>query len=197
VFCRHNYDQAGLRDIAAIAGADKRLVTRYFGSKERLFAAALQSSITKFKAARNEYPRLGQRYAERTFGTSDLTDTDRLEFISLCIHSASSPTGKRLVRANVKQQIEEMAGNLGGEDAALRASLLLAMFFGGALVREVLRIEELVGLSVDKAKIYLAPLLQSLVDGKPLRTSRSRASVRRPGPPPLPARSRKPGGQVP
>ena len=197
VFCRRNYDQAGLRDIAAIAGADKRLVTRYFGSKERLFAAALQSSVIKFKPQPADYPRFGERYVQRIFGASELTDADRFEFISLCIHSASSPTGRRLVRANVAQQIRGMAANLAGPDAAVRACMVLAVCFGGALMREVMRIDELVGLSVEKASIYVAPLVQSLVDGRPLRWTKAAPAIRRRRAlSPRSALSRQPRGQI-
>lgn len=192
VFCRHSYDQAGLREIAAVAGADKRLITRYFGSKERLFALALLSATAKFEPEREEYRRFGERYAELIYGASALTDAERFEFISLCIRSASSPVGRRLVRANIKEQVEQMAENLAGEDAPIRASLLLSICLGGALMREVLKIEQFVGLSVEQAKRYIAPLMQNLIEGGRLRRPARQPSARQRGAraSPAPARSR-------
>ena len=42
-FSRHSYDDVGVRDVAGDAGVDASLISRYFGSKEDLFAAALDS----------------------------------------------------------------------------------------------------------------------------------------------------------
>ena len=40
-FCRDGYDNASLRDIASAAGVDAALISRYFGSKDDLFAEVL------------------------------------------------------------------------------------------------------------------------------------------------------------
>ena len=44
-FCRRGYDGAGTRDIAGAAGVDPRLITRYFGSKEGLFARGRRRAL--------------------------------------------------------------------------------------------------------------------------------------------------------
>src|SRR3984893_18627710 len=41
-FSRHGYDGIGVREIAQTAGVTAVLVNRYFGSKEGLFAAAVE-----------------------------------------------------------------------------------------------------------------------------------------------------------
>jgi AcrR family transcriptional regulator len=47
-FAEHGYPHAGIRDIAAIAGVDAALLLRYFGSKAKLFEAALIDAIPQF-----------------------------------------------------------------------------------------------------------------------------------------------------
>ena len=42
-FARDSYDDVGMRDIARDVGVDAALVSRYFGSKEDLFTAVLDS----------------------------------------------------------------------------------------------------------------------------------------------------------
>lgn len=164
-FCEQGYDQTGLRDIAKRVGADKRLIGRYFGSKERLLAETLRAAALKFTASPADFPHLGRRFATRIFGDSELTKGDRLGFINLCIHAAVSATGKRLVRNNVGEQVEHFAAHLKGEpDASSRAAVLLAVFFGISLLREVLKLPQLVELSPEQALAYVAPLLQRLVD---------------------------------
>lgn len=165
-FAEQGYDHAGLREIAARAGIDKRLITRYFGSKQQLFAEALSASEQKFRVrGPQDYARFGEQFARRIFGKSDLSQRDRMEFISSCVYSASSPTGSTLIRANVKKQIEEIAADLPGRDPALRATLMLSVAMGLSLLREVLEIEPLTGLNVRRALAYVAPLLQQTLDG--------------------------------
>jgi AcrR family transcriptional regulator len=41
-FSRHGYDGIGVREIAQAAGVTAVLVNRYFGSKEEMFAAAME-----------------------------------------------------------------------------------------------------------------------------------------------------------
>ena len=44
-FAEHGYDGATIRGIAADAGVDPALVHHFFGSKERLFAAAMRLPV--------------------------------------------------------------------------------------------------------------------------------------------------------
>jgi AcrR family transcriptional regulator len=48
-FAERGYSEAGIRDIAAIAGVDSALLLRYFGSKAKLFEAALIDAIPQFE----------------------------------------------------------------------------------------------------------------------------------------------------
>ena len=48
-FAELGYSQAGIRDIAAIAGVDSALLLRYFGAKAKLFEAALIDAIPRFE----------------------------------------------------------------------------------------------------------------------------------------------------
>lgn len=44
-FARAGYDGVGVREIAGDAGVTAMLVNRYFGSKEQLFAEAVETSF--------------------------------------------------------------------------------------------------------------------------------------------------------
>ncbi|MEM7268546.1 MAG: TetR family transcriptional regulator, partial [Pseudomonadota bacterium] len=46
LFAEKGYDGAGVREIAARAGANVALINRYFGSKAGLFAAAVPPKLT-------------------------------------------------------------------------------------------------------------------------------------------------------
>lgn len=45
VFSAKNFSEAGLREITSLAGVNQALVSRYFGSKEKLFEAALRDAL--------------------------------------------------------------------------------------------------------------------------------------------------------
>ena len=47
LFTALGYDGAGMREIASAAGVDARLIGRYFGSKEGLFAEVVDASYEK------------------------------------------------------------------------------------------------------------------------------------------------------
>ena len=46
-FTAHGYDGAGVREIARAAEVDTRLISRYFGSKEGLFAEVVDMAYEK------------------------------------------------------------------------------------------------------------------------------------------------------
>ncbi|MFF3754843.1 TetR/AcrR family transcriptional regulator [Streptomyces sp. NPDC002018] len=45
VFTRSGYAAAGMREIAGLAGIDPRLISRYFGSKEKLFTQVVEEAF--------------------------------------------------------------------------------------------------------------------------------------------------------
>jgi AcrR family transcriptional regulator len=47
VSTRNGYDGTVMRDVARLAGSDTRLITRYFGSKEGLFAQVVDEAFRK------------------------------------------------------------------------------------------------------------------------------------------------------
>src|ERR1700730_1720072 len=62
-FVRQGYDGVGVREIAHKAGVTAVLVNRYFGSKERLFAAAVEATFTDNGLFGGGPPTLAQRLA--------------------------------------------------------------------------------------------------------------------------------------
>src|SRR5215213_11524161 len=62
-FSHDGYDQVGVRDIAARAGADPALVNRYFGSKEGLFAEAVSAKFDLSELFDGDRAMLGERMA--------------------------------------------------------------------------------------------------------------------------------------
>ena len=62
-FSRESYDDVGMRDIAGDVGVDAALVSRYFGSKEDLFASVLDSCSNGNELMEGPRAEFGRRVA--------------------------------------------------------------------------------------------------------------------------------------
>jgi AcrR family transcriptional regulator len=60
-FARHGYDGIGIREIAETAGVTAVLVNRYFGSKEKLFAEAVELAFADNSLFDGEFTELANR----------------------------------------------------------------------------------------------------------------------------------------
>ncbi|WP_203291481.1 TetR/AcrR family transcriptional regulator [Maricaulis parjimensis] len=126
-FAHNSYDNVGIREIASEAGVDSALISRYFGSKEELFAQVLDSAKKSdlFQGGREG---LARRTAEHLI---DNHGGDKpLDDLLVLLNSAGSETAGEMVRRSIHERYNEpMAELLGGRDALLRARM-----FGSALM---------------------------------------------------------------
>lgn len=156
VFTRHGYDKAGLRDIAQQAGSDPRLIGRYFGSKEKLFAEVV-----------------GEAYQKTLLMTPEATYAAAVDLLSggepgslggllLTLRSASSERAARIMRESLERNYQAtLAEALDGPDAVGRAALLMSICVGVHLQRNILQSTPLMNPdAVDR----LAPYLKAALD---------------------------------
>jgi AcrR family transcriptional regulator len=162
-FARLGYDHAGLRDIAAEAGADVSLVKRYFGGKEALFTEALKASFNSDRLRewdRATFPRdVATMMAD---APADDARTHRFQFL---LRAATSPTTAPLLNLAVQERfLLPIRDWLGGENAQARARVLAAIFIG-FLVERLIRGEALTGrereVFVEHAAATFEALLRS------------------------------------
>ena len=151
-FVRSGYDGVGLREIAKTAGVDPRLVGHYFGSKEGLFAEALERtkdaplSVTKESAA----GLLTQR-----------PSAQNMAGLLMTIRSTSNPQAVVIGREMIERNFEQgLAEQLPGEHRRERAALLIGLNIGVVLMREVLGNTALNGEGAED----LVPYLEAVFD---------------------------------
>ena len=146
-FARLGYDRAGLREIAADAGADVALIKRYFGGKEGLFTEALKASFGPDRLRewnRTTFPR--DVAAMMADAPVDEARTHRFQFL---LRAATSPTTAPLLNVAVQERfLEPIRDWLGGPDAQARARVLAAVFIG-FLVERLIRGAALTGRERD------------------------------------------------
>ena len=143
-FARLGYDLAGLRDIAAEAGADVALIKRYFGGKEGLFTEALKESIQSDRLADWDHATFAREIA-LMMADGPPADEPRSHSFQFLLRAATSPTTAPLLNVAVQERfLSPIADWLGGEDAQARARVLAAAFIG-CLVERLIRGEALTG----------------------------------------------------
>jgi AcrR family transcriptional regulator len=147
-FARLGYDRAGLRDIAAEAGADVALIKRYFGGKEALFTEALKASIRPDRLKGWDRATFAREIATTMAGDVP-ADEARTHGFQFLLRAATSPTTAPLLNVAVQERfLEPIREWLGGDDAQARARVLAAVFIG-CLVERLIRGEALTGRERD------------------------------------------------
>jgi AcrR family transcriptional regulator len=156
LFCRHGYDSTGTRDIARQAGADARLITRYFGSKENLFAQVVEEVFEKrllMTPGHNEAAAL-------ELLTIEPPENDGM---MLTLRSLGNPRAAEIMRDNLERKYQkELASELPGDDRAARAALLIGICAGVQLMRNVLHNSALPAAGADRFAPYLAAALNAI-----------------------------------
>jgi AcrR family transcriptional regulator len=163
-FMREGYDQVGVREIAARAGADPALVNRYFGSKEGLFAAAVGGKFDLSAFIAGDRATLGDRLARYVLLEKDKPEPEEYDPLLALLRSASSDVAGRMLREALLQGfVRPLAVRLDGADAVARAELVGSTLLGLLVYRTV------IGGAGESGRERLAaivgPVLQAVIDG--------------------------------
>jgi AcrR family transcriptional regulator len=168
-FGERGFDRATIRSIAAEAGVDPALVMHFFGSKQRLFLAAVELPFDPEQVIpailSNGRGDIGRRFAE--FLVTRLEDpAARRIFTGIVRSAAAEPEAARVVRELVGERVlGVLARELGAGDAPLRAALAGSQVVGLVMARYVVGIEPLASLPPERVVEVLAPTLQRYLCG--------------------------------
>ncbi len=139
-FAAHGYERAGVREIAGDAGVTAALVNRYFGSKERLFAEVIGRALDMGHLLEGQRGDLADHLA-RVMVYGDESPRDRgYTPLLLLLHCATEPSAVELFRQDLNRtQLRLLAEHIGGDNAAVRAAMILAQLTGFAIMHHVHR----------------------------------------------------------
>ncbi len=139
-FATQGYERAGVREIAADAGVTAALVNRYFGSKEGLFAEVIRRALDMGHLLEGRPGDLADHLARvMVYGREDSRDWGYTPLL-LLLHSATVPGALKLFRRDLdRNELPILAEQIGGDDAAVRAVMVMAQLTGFAIVYRVLR----------------------------------------------------------
>ncbi|MEV4629446.1 TetR family transcriptional regulator [Micromonospora sp. NPDC049523] len=174
-FAADGYDRATIRAIATDAAIDPSMVMRYYGSKERLFAAAAEFDL--------RLPDFGDLPAEGLGAALVGHFLDRWEedetMIALLRAGATNPAAAQRMRQIFADQVGPAIRALavragvsspGGEPALpveQRAGLITSQLLGLALTRYVLLLPPVVGMDRAELVDWLGPTIQRYLLGRP------------------------------
>jgi AcrR family transcriptional regulator len=164
LFAEEGFERATIRAVARETGVDPALVMQYFGSKEGLFAAAMKGAHgggSARTAAREDIPGAVVRDLLAKFEETD----DREAAVALLRNFLTHPEANRIMRDDVMcAVIADLARTIGGPDAELKASLVMACTAGMALARYVLELPGVADASREDVQRLLEPALRTLLD---------------------------------
>lgn len=179
-FSEHGYDRATIRGIAADADVNPALVHHFYGTKERLFAAAMKLPAVPSEmlalalgAARDRLgadfeARIGEVLIRTMLQAWDVADI-RTAFLGLLRTAATTEQGVAMLREFVTSTIiatlAREAG-LGNHAAAhYRTALVATQVIGLGFARYVLGIEPIASASIEDLVAAIGPTAQRYLTG--------------------------------
>jgi AcrR family transcriptional regulator len=163
-FAEHGYAGASIREIAGRAGVDPALVLQFFGSKDELFAAAMELPFDSSEAVEAivSGPRAGiGRRIVMTF--LRLWDDPAIgpQMVALVRSATTNEAAARRLRELVDGQLlGPVAEALGVPDGRLRAQAAGSHLVGLGFGRYIVRLEPLASASAEEIARLVAPAVQ-------------------------------------
>lgn len=167
-FHSKGYVRTTLRGVASAAGVAPEVVSRYWDSKDRLFAAAMKLPFDPATAV----PELvapgldgaGERLTRMTLDT--LADEDSRDDL-IALFRAGSSTSKAAAGLRVffeESILDRLARTIGVPDARLRVGLISSYLVGIAITRFVTKLEPLASMPEDDLVRIVSPTVQAWLD---------------------------------
>ena len=159
--------------MAAEAGVAANLITRYFGGKAGLFAAATSIDLQVRAVLPGPREELGRRIAQRVVERWESVDEADPLLMMLRSAGTSEEAAAGLADFFAVQAGAPMTGHLvtelghSPEDAAAITASIAALLMGVITSRYVMRAQPLAGAERGPLTAWLADRLQRLLDGPP------------------------------
>jgi AcrR family transcriptional regulator len=175
-FAAHGYDGATIRRIAADAGVDPALVHHFFGTKERLFAAAVRLPVVPGEligsalaaGAGDPGGSLGEHLVMTALSAWDVAEI-RDTFLGLLRSAATSEQALIMLREFVTEAIvgrlSAAAKTADPVEARYRAALVASQVVGLGIARQVLGLGPLADAGRAELAAAVGPTLDRCLSG--------------------------------
>ncbi|HYT24936.1 MAG TPA: TetR family transcriptional regulator [Actinomycetota bacterium] len=168
-FAERGYDHATIRAVAEAARVDPALVHHYFGSKERLFVAAMDLPVDPVGIVAmlldGDRERIGERIVGTFVSVWDQT-ANRNPLIALIRSAVSSDRAAVMLREFILRELfGRITDRLGMPDSRLRASLVASQLMGLAVARYIVGLDPIASASPAELVATIGPTIQRYVTG--------------------------------
>lgn len=155
-FGASGFQAATIRGIAADVGVDPAMVMRYFGSKDKLFAAAVE-----FDLGFPDFTTMDPAQVGRSLVRHFLERWQDEGLVILLRSGATNAEAAQRMQEIFRSQMQPLAASFApAEESAMRAGLVASQVLGMALCRFVLRLPPVVGMTDDEVVDWLGPTIQ-------------------------------------
>ncbi|WP_157248487.1 TetR/AcrR family transcriptional regulator [Nonomuraea typhae] len=159
-FAADGYEKATIRSIAGDAGIDPAMVMRYFGNKEKLFAAAAQIDLKFPDFAAGPRDQIGVALVSHFL---DLWEHNEGLQVLLRTGVTNEAAAERMRSVFATQLAPAIATLSGPQEAPARAGLAAAQILGLALARYILKFPPIVAMSREDVIDWVAPTVQRYI----------------------------------
>ncbi|MFJ1751054.1 TetR family transcriptional regulator [Streptomyces sp. NPDC088116] len=163
-FAERGYDKTSIRGIAKAAGVDPALVHHYFGTKDEVFAAAIEVSFEPAldvpAVLSGDPDHIGERLA-RYFVAVWENPVTRAPLLAIIRSALTHETAANVLRTFVlRRLLGRIAEELDVPNPTFRAELAASHMLGIAFLRYVIRAEPLASADTEEIITMVAPTLQ-------------------------------------
>lgn len=168
-FAARGYDAVSVRAVAREAGVDPALVHRFFGSKERLFVAAMELPVAPSALVAallaDGVDGLGERLIRTLLALWD-SPGGFAPFLALVRGAAGSEAAATMLREFLTREVLGRIAAVAAPDRPeLRASLAGSQIVGLAMARYIVRVAALADADPDEIVAAVGPTIQRYLTG--------------------------------
>ncbi|MCP9212103.1 TetR family transcriptional regulator [Streptomyces sp. NEAU-Y11] len=165
-FAEHGYDKTSIRGIAKAAEVDPALVHHYFGSKEKVFGAAIELILAPAMAVPDAVhgggsrEGAGERMARSIMGIWE-NPVARLPLLAVMRSALTNESAAEVLRELIQRRVLlRMAGDLDVPNPELRAQLAASHMIGISMLRYVIKMEPVASADPEEIIAMVGPTLQ-------------------------------------
>lgn len=160
-FAAEGYEATTLRAIAADVGVDAALVSRYFGSKQDLFATATEFRIDLPSLKDAPAADIPSMLMPRYFAVWE----DDQSFLALLRAASTSRVAAETINETLANNVGPALRQVTPDHDEVRIAVTDAFVIGLAMTRSILANPPVTGLSRDELTAWAAPVFRQLLVG--------------------------------
>lgn len=172
-FAEDGYERATIRAIAADAGIDPAMVMRYYGNKEKLFAAAADFDLRLPDLTGVPEAERGAALVRHFLQRWESDGT----FVALLRAAVTNDAARDRMLDVFAGQVAPQVAAYAQADAPARAGLVGTQMLGLALCRYVLRVPPIVAMPPEEVGRWIGPTIQRYLGSDPTPGPRGRTST--------------------